>query len=111
MPSTAVRPNAARAAGCAAEVAAAAATHASERTVRFIALQYRIVASALAGRISAEVDRAADELVQLTIDLVRIPTVNPPGEAYDTGARLGGAALARRGRGDDSIVYRAAPQV
>ena len=31
-------------------------------------------------RILAEVDRAADEIVQFTADLVRIPTVNPPGD-------------------------------
>ena len=34
-------------------------------------------------RVSSEVDRAADEIVQFTPDLVRIPTVNPPGEDYD----------------------------
>src|SRR5438105_1005013 len=110
MPSTAVRPNAARAAGCAAGVAAAAATHASERTVRVIALQDRIVASALAERTSAEVDRAADELVQLTIDLVRIPTVNPPGEAYDTCARLVGDDLQRRGFVVEYIVADSRPE-
>jgi succinyl-diaminopimelate desuccinylase len=48
-------------------------------------------------RIAAEVDRARDELVQLTVDLVRIPTVNPPGEAYDACARFLGDDLARRG--------------
>src|ERR687887_35666 len=31
-------------------------------------------------RILAEVDRAADEIVAFTSDLVRIPTVNPPGD-------------------------------
>ena len=51
----------------------------------------------LADRICAEVDRASDELVQLTVDLVRIPTVNPPGEAYDACARLVGDDLRRRG--------------
>ena len=34
-------------------------------------------------RILEEVDRAADEIVQFTADLVRIPTINPPGEEYD----------------------------
>src|SRR5262249_42822370 len=42
----------------------------------------------LIDRVVAEVDRAADEIVQLTADLVRIPTVNPPGEAYEACARL-----------------------
>lgn len=38
-----------------------------------------------------------DELVALTQALVRIPTVNPPGDAYEACARLLGARLARRG--------------
>ena len=68
------------------------------------------MASALADRISAEVDRAADELVQLTIDLVRIPTVNPPGEAYDTCARLVGDDLQRRGFVVEYIVADSRPE-
>jgi succinyl-diaminopimelate desuccinylase len=46
-------------------------------------------------RIVAEVDRAADEIVQFTRDLVRIPTVNPPGEEYESCARFLGDHLAR----------------
>jgi succinyl-diaminopimelate desuccinylase len=38
-----------------------------------------------------------DELVALTQALVRIPTVNPPGDAYEACARLLGERLARRG--------------
>ena len=34
-------------------------------------------------RIVNEVDRATDEIVQFTRDLVRIPTINPPGDEYD----------------------------
>src|SRR5207248_1908679 len=92
MPSTAVSPNAAREDGCAAGPSAAAAAHASRRAARFMALQYRIVTSALADRVCAEVDRAAGELVQLAVDLVRIPTVNPfagvvrDGRIYGRGA-------------------------
>ena len=48
-------------------------------------------------RIIAEVDRAADEIVQYTIDLVRIPTVNPPGDEYEACAHFIGDDLARRG--------------
>jgi succinyl-diaminopimelate desuccinylase len=48
-------------------------------------------------RIVAEVDRAADEIVQYTADLVRIPTVNPPGDEYEACARFIGDDLARRG--------------
>jgi succinyl-diaminopimelate desuccinylase len=47
-------------------------------------------------RVLSEVDRAADEIVQFTTDLVRIPTVNPPGEEYDACARFLGDYLERR---------------
>ena len=49
----------------------------------------------VADRVVAEVDRAVDEIVQFTADLVRIPTVNPPGEAYEECARFLGNHLAR----------------
>jgi len=51
----------------------------------------------LLDRVTAEVDRARDELVQLAVDLVRIPTVNPPGELYDACAHFLGDDLERRG--------------
>jgi hypothetical protein len=35
-------------------------------------------------RIVAEVDRAAGEIVDFASRLIRIPTVNPPGEGYET---------------------------
>jgi len=54
-------------------------------------------------RILSEVDRAADEIVDLTADLVRIPTVNPPGEAYDACARFLGGYLERRAFGVEYI--------
>jgi len=59
-------------------------------------LQYRIVHTALIDRVTAEVDRATDEMVQFTADLVRIPTVNPPGEEYDACAHFLGDFLQRR---------------
>jgi succinyl-diaminopimelate desuccinylase len=46
-------------------------------------------------RILIEIDRATDEMVQFTTDLVRIPTVNPPGEEYEACARFLGNHLAR----------------
>src|SRR5256885_6362336 len=110
MPSTAVSPNAAREDGCAAGPSAAAAAHASRRAARFIALQYRIVTGALADRVCAEVDRAAGELVQLAVDLVRIPTVNPPGEAYEACARFIGDDLQRRGFAVEYIVADGRPE-
>lgn len=42
-----------------------------------------------------EVDRAADEIVELTRDLVRIPTVNPPGDEYEACAMFLGDVLHR----------------
>jgi succinyl-diaminopimelate desuccinylase len=48
-------------------------------------------------RILAEIDRAVDEIVQFTVDLVQIPTVNPPGEEYDACAHFLGEHLARTG--------------
>jgi len=46
-------------------------------------------------RVLSEVDRAADEIVEFTADLVRIPTVNPPGEEYDACAHFLGDYLER----------------
>src|SRR3954468_5624802 len=48
-------------------------------------------------RVLAEVDRAADEIVALTQALVRIPTVNPPGDEYEACAEF--LANDLRGRG------------
>jgi succinyl-diaminopimelate desuccinylase len=75
-----------------------------------MALQYRIVDATLVDRISAEVDRAADEIVQLTADLVRIPTVNPPGDEYDACARFLGADLQRRGFAIEYIAADGRPE-
>jgi succinyl-diaminopimelate desuccinylase len=47
-------------------------------------------------RVLAEVDRATEEIVQLTADLVRIPTINPPGEDYEACAHFLGDFLKRR---------------
>jgi succinyl-diaminopimelate desuccinylase len=48
-------------------------------------------------RVVAEVDALLDEAVAFTSDLVRIPTVNPPGEHYEDCARLIGERLRRFG--------------
>jgi succinyl-diaminopimelate desuccinylase len=47
-------------------------------------------------RVLTEVDRASGEIVQFTSDLVKIPTVNPPGEEYEACARFLGDYLASR---------------
>src|SRR5579864_3744156 len=57
-------------------------------------------------RIVAEVDRAADEIVAFTAGLVRIPTVNPPGEHYEACAHFLGDFL-KKLRGFD-VEYIAA---
>ncbi len=61
-------------------------------------------------RVAAEVDRAADEIVQYTADLVRIPTVNPPGAEYETCARFIGADLVRRGFRVEYIAAEGLPE-
>jgi succinyl-diaminopimelate desuccinylase len=61
-------------------------------------------------RILAEVDRATDEIVQLTVDLVRIPTVNPPGEEYEACARFLGGFLERRGFAIEYIAAEGRPE-
>src|SRR3954462_14821855 len=61
-------------------------------------------------RVLSEVDRAADELVAFTADLVRIPSVNPPGEEYDACAHFLGDSLARRGFGIEYIAADGRPE-
>jgi succinyl-diaminopimelate desuccinylase len=48
-------------------------------------------------RVLAAVDEASDEIVAFTSALVRVPTVNPPGEAYEPCARVIGEQLSRCG--------------
>jgi succinyl-diaminopimelate desuccinylase len=49
------------------------------------------------GRLFRRIDAARDDLVALTRDLIRFPTVNPPGEAYRPCAEFLGRRLAARG--------------
>src|SRR5918993_429434 len=48
-------------------------------------------------RVLAAVDALTDEAVAFTSDLIRIPTVNPPGDFYEDCARLIGEKLASTG--------------
>ena len=48
-------------------------------------------------RILARIESRADEMVELARDLIRFPTVNPPGEAYEPCARFIGERLRARG--------------
>ncbi|MBK7654387.1 MAG: acetylornithine deacetylase/succinyl-diaminopimelate desuccinylase family protein [Betaproteobacteria bacterium] len=50
-----------------------------------------------------------DELTSLTQALVRIPTVNPPGDAYEACARFLGERLAKRGFSVEYIRSKGAP--
>ena len=43
------------------------------------------------------IDERRDELVALTVDLIRFPTINPPGEAYTPCAEYIGDRLRKRG--------------
>jgi succinyl-diaminopimelate desuccinylase len=49
----------------------------------------------LADRVLATVDTLTDEAVAFTSDLIRMPTVNPPGELYEECAHVIGDMLAR----------------
>ena len=51
------------------------------------------MATLLVDRVLAEVESATDEVVAFASELVRVPTVNPPGEAYETCAHLLGDRL------------------
>jgi succinyl-diaminopimelate desuccinylase len=48
-------------------------------------------------RVAAAVDGVVEEAVAFAAELVRIPTVNPPGEAYEDAAQTIGDRLARGG--------------
>jgi succinyl-diaminopimelate desuccinylase len=48
-------------------------------------------------RVLREVEQLSDEVVGFTSDLIRIPTVNPPGECYEDCARFIGDRLGRLG--------------
>jgi succinyl-diaminopimelate desuccinylase len=51
------------------------------------------IPAAIRDRVLAAVDELADEVVDFTSELVRIPTVNPPGEFYPDCAQAIGARL------------------
>src|SRR3954453_9021135 len=61
-------------------------------------------------RILSEIDRATEEIVAFTADLVRIPTVNPPGDEYDACAHFLGEFLKPRGFGIEYIAAEGRPE-
>lgn len=60
-------------------------------------------------KLLASVDGRADDLVDLTVGLIRFPTVNPPGAAYRPCAEYLGARLAARGFAVEFIRGEGAP--
>ena len=57
----------------------------------------------------ARIDAKRDELIALTQELVRIPTINPPGDAYEACARVLGERLRKRGFAIEYIRGEGAP--
>ncbi len=55
------------------------------------------------------IDAKRDELIALTQELVRIPTINPPGDAYEACARVLGERLRKRGFAIEYIRADGAP--
>ena len=60
-------------------------------------------------RLFKAVDARTDDLVALTADLIRFPTVNPPGEAYRPCAEYVGERLKKRGFGIEYLRGEGAP--
>lgn len=68
------------------------------------------VAASTADRVLAAVDAAAEEILDFTAALIRLPTVNPPGDAYPDCARLLGDKLTDCGFDVDYIVPDGRPE-
>jgi len=66
--------------------------------------------SAHADRVLAAVDALADEAVAFTRDLIRIPTVNPPGDHYAACAELIGRRLAACGHEVEYVAAEGRPE-
>lgn len=65
---------------------------------------------ATADRILAEVERARDELVDFAAELIRIPTVNPPGASYPECARAIGDRLGAWGMAVEYVEAEGRPE-
>ncbi len=63
-----------------------------------------------ADRVVAQVEAARDEIVAFTTDMIRIPTVNPPGDAYRECAELIGRRLEQAGMAVDYVDARGRPE-
>ena len=61
-------------------------------------------------RVLAEVEAARDEIVAFTAELIRIPTVNPPGECYRDCAELIGRRLGATGLAVEYVAAEGRPE-
>ena len=61
-------------------------------------------------RVLRSVEDSTQEIVEFTASLIRIPTVNPPGECYDDCARLVGKQLSAFGFDVDYIAAEGCPE-
>jgi succinyl-diaminopimelate desuccinylase len=61
-------------------------------------------------QVLSAVEDATDEIVDFTSALIRVPTLNPPGEAYEDCARLIGGTLARCGFEVDYMAAEGRPE-
>ncbi len=69
-----------------------------------------MLSAAAIDRVLAEVDAAAGEATAFTSDLIRIPTVNPPGEHYEACARFIGGTLDRFGMAVEYFAAEGRPE-
>ena len=63
-----------------------------------------------ADHVLAQVEAARDEIVAFTADMIRVPTVNPPGDAYPECAELIGRRMARAGLAVEYIAAEGRPE-
>ena len=68
------------------------------------------VVTPIADRVLSAVEAATDEIVAFTSALIRVPTVNPPGEAYQDCARVIGDQLAISGFDVDYVAADGRPE-
>jgi succinyl-diaminopimelate desuccinylase len=68
------------------------------------------VAAPLVDRVLSAVDAATDEIVDFTAALIRIPTVNPPGDAYADCSRLIGDMLTTSGFDVEYVAAEGRPE-
>ena len=68
-----------------------------------------MMTSAEIERLFAHIDAARDDLVRLTQDLIRFPTINPPGEGYEACCRFLAERLARHGASVDLVRANGTP--